>query len=101
MGILSRELRENYKRSQELSITICCIFLVFSCFRNYHSLLMANQCGDVSMRILEYESKRYAVRKQEVEEGKKRFIAGTLSDKVWNAFSPSRHDRILDKDIHT
>lgn len=65
LGVLSRELRENYKRSHELATAICCIFLTFSAFPTFHPLLAQHQCGDASLRILEYESKRYAIRSQE------------------------------------
>jgi len=63
MGVLSRELRENYKRSHEVASGICCVLLCFSVFNVFHAgALMQHQCGDVIMRILEYESKRYQVR---------------------------------------
>ena len=62
MGVLSRELRENYKKSQELATSIGCIFLCYSSFPAFHPLLMQHQSGNCSLMILEYESKRYAVR---------------------------------------
>ncbi|CAD7968567.1 unnamed protein product [Amoebophrya sp. A120] len=68
MPILSRELKENYKKSHDLSTAICCIFLCFSAFPVFHQVLGNFQCGDSSLRILEYESKRYAIRTQEREQ---------------------------------
>jgi hypothetical protein len=67
IGVLSRELRESCKKSNELCVAIVCTFLCYSHFSQFHSVLMENQCGDVTMRVVEYESKRYEVRKQEVD----------------------------------
>eukprot|EP00929_Paragymnodinium_shiwhaense_P014425 TRINITY_DN12232_c0_g3_i1.p1 TRINITY_DN12232_c0_g3~~TRINITY_DN12232_c0_g3_i1.p1 ORF type:complete len:806 (-),score=209.42 TRINITY_DN12232_c0_g3_i1:268-2685(-) len=67
LGVLSRELRENSKKSFELSVAIVCTCLCFSHFSDFHQCLMNHQCGDVTMRVLEYESQRHSVRKQEME----------------------------------
>merc|ERR1719426_536143 len=67
LGVLSRELRESSKKSNELCIAIVCTFLCFSHFSQFHPVLMENQCGDVTMRVVEYESQRYKVRKEEID----------------------------------
>ncbi|CAD7940440.1 unnamed protein product [Amoebophrya sp. A25] len=67
LGVLSRELRENYKKSHDLATAISSIFLCFSAFTVFHSTLGQHQCGDASLRILEYETKRYQIRSQERE----------------------------------
>eukprot|EP00928_Gymnodinium_smaydae_P087991 TRINITY_DN72151_c0_g1_i1.p1 TRINITY_DN72151_c0_g1~~TRINITY_DN72151_c0_g1_i1.p1 ORF type:complete len:796 (+),score=199.77 TRINITY_DN72151_c0_g1_i1:119-2506(+) len=67
LGVLSRELRENSKKSSELSITIVGAFLTFSHFSQFHGSLMQHQCGDVTMRVVEYESRRHQVRKEDIE----------------------------------
>jgi hypothetical protein len=72
LGVLSRELRENSKKSYDLSTAIACCFLCFSHFSQFHSILMQHQCGDVTMRVLEYESKRYQVRLQEINQKRQR-----------------------------
>lgn len=64
---LSRELRESSKKSFELSVTIVCSFLCFSHFSQFHPILMQHQCGDVTMRVVEYESQRHQVRKEDME----------------------------------
>lgn len=64
---MSRELRENYKKNGDLAVAISCIFLSFSCFTCFHPVLMQHQCGDVTMKILEFESARYRIRLQESE----------------------------------
>jgi len=66
MGVLSRELRESSKKSFELSIAIVCTFLCFSHFSQFHPVLNQHQCGDVTMRVVEYESHRHQVRKEEM-----------------------------------
>mmetsp|Transcript_64446 Transcript_64446/g.153803 ORF Transcript_64446/g.153803 Transcript_64446/m.153803 type:complete len:827 (+) Transcript_64446:133-2613(+) len=67
LGVLSRELRENSKKSFELSLAIVCTFLCFSHFSQFHPLLMQHQCGDATLRVVEYESQRHVVRKEDYE----------------------------------
>merc|ERR1719191_621688 len=85
LGVLSRELRESSKKSYELSIAIVCAFLCFSHFSQFHPILMQHQCGDVTMRVLEYESKRYTVRKEEIEKKRQQ-----LADLAENATDEDR-----------
>eukprot|EP00913_Durusdinium_trenchii_P025373 g23820.t1 len=47
LGVLSRELRENAKRSYELAVAITGIFLIFANFSRFHSALSKHQCGEV------------------------------------------------------
>lgn len=67
LGVLSRELRENSKKSFEFSVGIICTFLCFSHFSQFHAALMQHQCGDVTMRVLEYENQRSQVRKEDMD----------------------------------
>mmetsp|Transcript_20349 Transcript_20349/g.37001 ORF Transcript_20349/g.37001 Transcript_20349/m.37001 type:complete len:789 (-) Transcript_20349:20-2386(-) len=67
LGVLSRELRENSKKSFELSLAIVCTFLCFSHFSQFHPILMQHQCGDATLRVVEYESKRHMVWKEDYE----------------------------------
>jgi len=67
LGVLSRELRESSKKSNELCVAIVCTFLCFSHFSQFHNVMMQNQCGDVTMRVVEYESQRHQVRKEDIE----------------------------------
>lgn len=61
LGVLSRELRENAKRSNELSVAIIGIFLCFARFRRFHDVLSRHDCDDVIMRVVEYEGRRRLV----------------------------------------
>jgi len=72
IGVLSRELRESFKKSSELCVSIVCTILCFSHFSQFHPVLMEGQCGDCVMRVVEYESQRYRVRKEELDKKIKR-----------------------------
>ncbi|CAE8701874.1 unnamed protein product, partial [Polarella glacialis] len=74
LGVLSRELRETSKKSSELSVAIVCTFLCFSHFSQFHPILMQHQCGDVTMRVLEYESQRSQVRREDMERRRMRLL---------------------------
>jgi len=67
LGVLSRELRESFKKNYELCVAIVCTFLCFSHFKLFHPAMMRAQCGDVSMRVVEYESQRHNVRKEDIQ----------------------------------
>mmetsp|Transcript_113025 Transcript_113025/g.364968 ORF Transcript_113025/g.364968 Transcript_113025/m.364968 type:complete len:790 (+) Transcript_113025:67-2436(+) len=67
LGILSQRLRESLKKSFDFAVGIVCTFLCFSHFSQFHGALMQHQCGDVTMKVLEYESHRSDVRKEDYE----------------------------------
>jgi len=67
LGVLSRELRENAKRSHELAVAITGIFLCLAHFTFFHPALTRHQCSDVTMRIVDYESKRRTVLHKELK----------------------------------
>mmetsp|Transcript_94439 Transcript_94439/g.243914 ORF Transcript_94439/g.243914 Transcript_94439/m.243914 type:complete len:800 (+) Transcript_94439:74-2473(+) len=73
LGVMSRELRENSKKSFELSIALVSCFLCFSHFSQFHEVMMQHQCGTAVMRVFEYESERHQVRKHDMERRHMRF----------------------------
>lgn len=73
LGVLSRELKESSKRSFDLSVAIVGSFLCFSHFSQFHVALQQHQCGNVIMRVFEYESERYQIRKQDMDRRTMRF----------------------------
>eukprot|EP00747_Dinoflagellata_sp_TGD_P071738 gnl/TRDRNA2_/TRDRNA2_157177_c0_seq3.p1 gnl/TRDRNA2_/TRDRNA2_157177_c0~~gnl/TRDRNA2_/TRDRNA2_157177_c0_seq3.p1 ORF type:complete len:802 (-),score=160.90 gnl/TRDRNA2_/TRDRNA2_157177_c0_seq3:68-2473(-) len=75
LGVLSRELRENAKRSHELAVAITGIFLCMSNFPQFHSALARNQCSEVTMRIVEYESRRRSVLQKELDVTRQQLVA--------------------------
>mmetsp|Transcript_51983 Transcript_51983/g.121931 ORF Transcript_51983/g.121931 Transcript_51983/m.121931 type:complete len:793 (+) Transcript_51983:58-2436(+) len=81
LQVLSRELRENSKKSFDLSVVTVCVFLCFSHFSQFHPVLMQNQCGDVTMRVMEYESQRAQVRREDMERRQRRVQELELEEK--------------------
>lgn len=61
LSALARVLREDGRKSIDLSLSLMSIFYVFSFFSSNHSLLTVNKIGDLSLRILETEAKRWLV----------------------------------------
>jgi len=75
LGVLSRELRENAKRSHELAVAITGIFLCLAHFSQFHGILIQNQCNDVTMRVVEYESRRRNVLQKELKLSQGQMVA--------------------------
>ena len=64
-GTVSRTLRDDYKKSIDLTLYLLNIFQAYSNFTQFHEFLSANQIGDTTMKIIEHEIKRYVVRVRE------------------------------------
>jgi hypothetical protein len=64
---LSRLLRENYKLSMDLSITIMYIFFAFSNYRQMHVFLINYKIGDITMKIIDLEIKRHDLRMEKLK----------------------------------
>mmetsp|Transcript_40399 Transcript_40399/g.38883 ORF Transcript_40399/g.38883 Transcript_40399/m.38883 type:complete len:103 (+) Transcript_40399:116-424(+) len=62
MGTVSRTLRDEFKKSLELTLYLLNIFQAYSNFTQFHEFLVQNQIGDTTIRIVEHEIKRYVVR---------------------------------------
>jgi uncharacterized protein YPO0396 len=62
---VSRILRDDYKKSLDLSLYLLNVFYAYSHFTDFHTLLIENQIGDTCMKIIEYEIKRYKTRVNE------------------------------------
>jgi hypothetical protein len=67
MGALSRVLKEDYKRSMDLVVNLMYIFFSFSNFSQLHGALLTNRIGNETMRVIELEIKRYALRMKEMQ----------------------------------
>ncbi len=72
MGTISRTLRDDFKKSLELTLYLLNVFQAYSNYTQFHEFLLSNQIGDTTVKIIEYEIKRYVVRvkefKQKMEE---------------------------------
>ena len=64
-GTVSRTLRDDYKKSIDLTLYLLNIFQAYSNFTQFHEFLSTNQIGDTTMKIIEHEIKRYVVRVKE------------------------------------
>lgn len=64
-GTVSRTLRDDYKKSIDLTLYLLNIFQAYSNFTQFHEFLSSNQIGDTTMRIIDYEIKRYILRVRE------------------------------------
>ena len=75
LGVLTRTLRDEYKKSIDLTIYILGTMLALSNFREFHELLLENQIGDATMKVVDYQVKRGTV------------IAGELKGKLEQCMS--------------
>ncbi|XP_023955234.2 kinesin-associated protein 3 [Bicyclus anynana] len=73
LSALSRVLREEWKRSIELSTNIVYTFFCFSTYIEFHSVIIQYKIGSLCMDVIDYELKRYDQWKEKVE-GKKQLI---------------------------
>ena len=67
-GTISRTLRDEFKKSIELTLYLLNIFQAYSNFTQFHEFLLTNQIGDTTIKIIEYEIKRYVVRVKEFKD---------------------------------
>lgn len=67
LSALSRVLREDWKKSIELSTNIVYTFFCFSTFIQFHPFIQQYKVGSLCLEIIEYELNRYAQLKKEVE----------------------------------
>eukprot|EP00930_Biecheleria_cincta_P041978 TRINITY_DN28869_c0_g1_i2.p1 TRINITY_DN28869_c0_g1~~TRINITY_DN28869_c0_g1_i2.p1 ORF type:complete len:802 (+),score=205.29 TRINITY_DN28869_c0_g1_i2:91-2496(+) len=104
LGVLSRELRENAKRSYELAVAITGIFLCLSRFSRFHGTLLASHCGDVTMRVLEYESRRRNVLQKDLQLSQGQMVARgsqvSSAERAELEFSERRSRALLDRQDH-
>lgn len=61
-GTVSRTLRDDFKKSIELSLYLLNIFQAYSNYTQFHQFLLSNQIGDTTIKIIDHEIKRYVVR---------------------------------------
>lgn len=67
-GTISRTLRDDFKKSIDLTLYLLNIFQAYSNFSQFHEFLSSNQIGDTTIRIIEHEIKRYVVRVKEFKQ---------------------------------
>ena len=65
MGALSRVLKEDYKKSMDLTTNLMYIFFSFSNFTQMHGALTNYRVGAETMRVIDLEVRRHALRMKE------------------------------------
>ncbi|XP_061707895.1 kinesin-associated protein 3 isoform X2 [Cydia pomonella] len=79
LSALSRVLREEWKRSIELSTNIVYSFFCFSTYNDFHPIIIQYKIGSLCMDVIDYELKRYDQWKEKVE-GKKQILTPDKSE---------------------
>ncbi|KOB76892.1 putative kinesin-associated protein [Operophtera brumata] len=72
LSALSRVLREEWKRSIELSTNIVYTFFCFSTYNEFHPVIIQYKIGSLCMDVIDYELKRYDQWKEKSELPKSR-----------------------------
>nr|CAB3259116.1 kinesin-associated protein 3 [Phallusia mammillata] len=70
LGALTRVLREDWRKSVELSTNIMYIFFCFSSFAQFHHIIAHYKIGALSMTIAEHELVRHETWREDVEKRK-------------------------------
>ena len=65
LGALARVLREDGKKSVDLSINVLSVFFALSHFSQFHQFIAEHQIGDMSMKLLDLECRRTELRERE------------------------------------
>ncbi|XP_046404614.1 kinesin-associated protein 3-like [Ischnura elegans] len=68
LGALARVLREEWRRSVELSTNIIYIFFCFSSFTQFHRIVIHYKVGSLCIEVIEHELHRYEQWEHELEQ---------------------------------
>jgi len=71
---MARVLREDWKKSTELTTNIVYIFFCFSTFSQFHAIIMQYKIGAMCMLVMENEIKRYQQWSAELEKKKNNIL---------------------------
>lgn len=63
LAALTRVVREDGKRSMDLTINVISVFFAFSNFSQFHEIIIQNSVGDLTMRAIDLEMRRIEHRK--------------------------------------
>ncbi|XP_034952369.1 kinesin-associated protein 3 [Chelonus insularis] len=110
LSALARVLREDWRRSIELSTNIIYIFFCFSTYSQFHNIILEYRIGSLCMEILEHELLRYDHWKDDMEKCRRHFETSTglvlfpstnginndkkvkLTDDIWNCEGPLNYE---------
>ncbi|KAG7200321.1 hypothetical protein KM043_017783 [Ampulex compressa] len=77
LSALARVLREDWRRSIELSTNIIYIFFCFSTYSQFHNIVLEYRIGSLCMDIIDFELRRYDQWKEDMEKRKRHFETST------------------------
>ncbi|XP_078038704.1 kinesin associated protein 3 isoform X5 [Augochlora pura] len=73
LSALARVLREDWRRSIELSTNIVYIFFCFSAYSQFHNIVLEYRIGSLCMDIIDFELRRYDQWKEDMEKRRRHF----------------------------
>jgi hypothetical protein len=78
LSALSRVLREDWKKSIELSTNIVYIFFCFSTYSQFHHVILHYKVGSLCMEVIDYELRRYDQWKDDLETRHRKCESGNV-----------------------
>lgn len=82
IGVMSRLLREEGRKSMELSLNVVWCFYHFSHYRDFHPVILNNQVGDMILKLILLEIKRYNQRQEDISKLQDRQAVKDATDKL-------------------
>lgn len=82
LSALSRVLREDWKKSIELSTNIVYIFFCFSTYSQFHHVILQYKVGSLCMEVIDYELRRYDQWKDDIEIRRRKCESGNVPSQV-------------------
>ena len=73
LSALARVLREDWRRSIELSTNIVYIFFCFSTYSQFHNIVLEYRIGSLCMDVIDFELRRYDQWKEDMEKRRRHF----------------------------
>lgn len=70
LSALSRVLREDWRKSLDLSTNIIYVFFCFSTYSRFHNVIVQYKIGSLCMEVIEFELKRYEQMKADLDQKK-------------------------------
>uniref|UniRef100_A0A1I8Q867 Kinesin-associated protein 3 n=1 Tax=Stomoxys calcitrans TaxID=35570 RepID=A0A1I8Q867_STOCA len=96
LSALSRVLREDWRKSLDLSTNIIYIFFCFSTYTKFHSVIVQYKIGSLCMDVMDYELRRYESMRNELDLRKNPGGSAPLSAKASKEKLNTSTDDFLD-----
>ncbi|XP_065362769.1 kinesin-associated protein 3 isoform X1 [Calliphora vicina] len=96
LSALSRVLREDWRKSLDLSTNIIYIFFCFSTYTKFHSVIVQYKIGSLCMDVIDYELRRYESMRNELDIRKNPGGSAPLSAKASKEKLNNSTDDFLD-----